>query len=50
MSSYNATVELFSNLCLSQLNQPLSLLDAASNGFGATLVPRNNRAHLRSII
>ena len=39
MSSYNATVAFFSNLCLSQLNLPLSALDAASNGFGATLVP-----------
>ena len=40
MSSYNATVELFSKLCFSQLNQPLSALDAANDGFGATLVPR----------
>ena len=40
MSSYNATVELFSKLCFSQLNQPLSALDAANDGLGATLVPR----------
>ena len=38
MSSYNATVELFSKLCFSQLNQSLSALDAANDGFGATLV------------
>jgi hypothetical protein len=42
MSSYNATgtVELFSKLCISQLSQPLSALDAANDGLGATLVPR----------
>ena len=40
MSSYNATVELFSKLCFSQLSQPLSALDAANDGLGATLVPR----------
>jgi hypothetical protein len=39
MSSYNATVELFSKLCFAQLNQPLPALDAANDGFGATLVP-----------
>ena len=39
MSSYNATVELFSKLCFAQLSQPLSALDAANDGFGATLVP-----------
>ena len=50
MSSYNATVALFSNLCLSQLKQPLSALDAANDGFGATLVPRTIRAHLRSMV
>ena len=40
MSSYNATVELFSKLCFSQLSQSLSALDAANDGLGATLVPR----------
>ena len=39
MSSYNATVELFSKLCFAQLSQPLSALDAANDGLGATLVP-----------
>ena len=38
MSTYNATVELFSKLCFAQLSQPLSALDAANDGFGATLV------------
>jgi hypothetical protein len=38
MGSYNATVKFFSRLCLSQLEQPLSALDAANDGFGATLV------------
>ena len=40
MSSYNATVELFSKMCFSQLSQALSALDAANDGLGATLVPR----------
>jgi hypothetical protein len=39
MSSYNATVALFSKFCFSQLSQPLSALNAANDGFGATLVP-----------
>jgi hypothetical protein len=38
MSGYNATVQLFSRLCLLQLKQPLSSLDAANIGFGAALV------------
>jgi hypothetical protein len=48
MISHNSTVALFSNLCLSQLSQPLSALDAANDGFGATLVPRNVGAQLQS--
>jgi hypothetical protein len=36
----NSTVEFFSRLCQTQLDQPLSKLDAANDGFGATLVPR----------
>jgi hypothetical protein len=44
MSSYNATVELFSKLCFAQLSQPLSALDAANDGFGATLVPHHRTA------
>ena len=39
MSNYSATVEFFSSLCQKQFNQPLSRLDAANDGFGATLVP-----------
>jgi hypothetical protein len=38
MTSDNATVEFFSRLCLSQLEQPLSALDASNYGFGAALV------------
>ena len=51
MSSYNATVELFSKLCFAQLSQPLSALDAANDGFGSTLVPYCHApvcAHLQS--
>ena len=38
MSNYTAAVEFFSSLCQTQLNQPLSRLDAANDGLGATLV------------
>jgi hypothetical protein len=38
MTSYNATVKFFSQLCLFQLEQPLSAHDAANYGFGAALV------------
>ena len=40
MSNYTAAVEFFSSLCQTQLNQPLSMLDAANDGLGATLVLR----------
>jgi hypothetical protein len=40
MSNYTAAVEFFSSLCHTQLNQPLSMLDAANDGLGATLVLR----------
>ena len=36
----NSTVEFFSQLCQTQLDQPLSKLDAANDGLGATLVLR----------
>jgi hypothetical protein len=40
MSNYSAAVVFFSQLCQNQLNQPLSKLDAANDGLGATLVLR----------
>jgi hypothetical protein len=40
MSNYTAAVEFFSQLCQTQLDQPLSKLDAANDGLGATLVLR----------
>jgi len=40
MSNYTAAVLFFSSLCQTQLNQPLSMLDAANDGLGATLVLR----------
>ena len=38
MSNYTAAVEFFSEMCQTQLNQPLSRLDAANDGLSATLV------------
>ena len=40
MSNYSAAVVFFSQLCQTQLDQPLSKLDAANDGLGATLVLR----------
>jgi hypothetical protein len=40
MSNYSAADEFFSQLCQTQLDQPLSKLDAANDGLGATLVLR----------
>jgi hypothetical protein len=38
MTSYNRTVQDFSDACFRQLAQPLSTIDAINYGTGSTLV------------